>query len=180
MLELSVRENPEDDRGMFWLGREYMYHNMPDKCINTLTDYLKIHTRAWDEERSAAMRFISKCYKGKGNLKEAKNWLFRAIAECPRVREPYLYMAKLGYDEKNWPLVYLMVAEALKITEKSGNYLLETSSWDYTFYDLGAISSYYLELYEISYKLAQKACEMNEEDQRLRNNLELIKMKLNK
>jgi len=180
LLELSVIENPEDDRGMFWLGREYMYYNMPDKCINTLTDYLRIHKNAWDEERASAMRFISKCYKDKGNLQEAKNWLFRAIAECPRVREPYLHMAKLGYDEKNWTLVYFMVAEALKITEKSGNYLLETSSWDYTLYDLGAISSYYLGLYENSYKFAQKACEMNEKDQRLKNNLELIKMKLNR
>lgn len=178
LLKISAEENPDDDRVAFWLGREYMYYNKYDESISTLTSYLKMQTAVWNEERSAAMRFISNCYMQKGNLQLAKNWLFRAIAECPKTREPYLYMTKLGYSERDWPLVYLMVNEALKITEKSGSYLLETNSWDQTFYDLGAICTYYLGLYEKSYDYAKKACEMDVNNERLKQNLELIKLKL--
>ena len=31
LLELSADENPDDDRGMFWLGREYMYYDKLDE-----------------------------------------------------------------------------------------------------------------------------------------------------
>lgn len=108
-MELSVQENPLDDRATFWLGREYVYYKNYDKGIETLKKHLSIPTAKWNEERSASMRFIAKCYEEKGNLKEARLWLFRALAECPDVREPYLALVKSGYKEKNWPLVYAMV-----------------------------------------------------------------------
>lgn len=179
LLELSAKENPEDDRTVFWLGREYMYYNLYDKCIETLKAHLQIPTATWDEERSASMRFIASCYKSKGEMNEAKSWLFKAIAECPRVREPYLNMAQLGYTQNDWALVHLMTDMAFRITQKSGSYLLENEAWDYHLYDLASISCYWLGLYEKSYNYAAKACEMQPADSRLKSNLELIKLKLN-
>ncbi len=178
LLKISAEENPEDDRVAFWLGREYLYYKMYDASIDVLKKYLKMPTAIWDEERSAAMRIISKCYMEKGNLKQAKKWLYGAISECPKTREPYLHMAKLGYIEKDWPLVYLMVNEALKITERTYSYLIETNSWDFTFYDLGAICTYRLGLYDKSYDFAKKACEIDENNERLKQNLEIISQKL--
>lgn len=67
LLELSVEENPDNDRAVFWLGREYMFYKMYDKSIETLKKYLQMPTAVWNEERSAAMRFISNGYKEKGN-----------------------------------------------------------------------------------------------------------------
>lgn len=46
------------------------------------------------------MRFIAQCYEEKGNMKEARSWLFRALAECPDAREPYLALVKSAYKEK--------------------------------------------------------------------------------
>lgn len=178
LLELSAEENPEDDRTAFWLGREYMYYGMHDKCIAELKRHLALPSAAWDEERSASMRFIAKCYQAKNNLSESKKWLFRAIAECPQVREPYLQMARLGYEEGNWPLVFLMTEKGLGITEKSGSYLTEPETWGYSFYDLGAICTYRLGLYEKSQRYAKIACDMQPSDVRLQKNLELIEIKL--
>lgn len=178
LLELSAKENPNDDRGMFWLGREYMYYEKNDESISTLKNYLNMPSASWTEERCAAMRFIAKCYERKKNLHEARMWLYKAIAECPLVREPYLNMAQLGYLENDWPLVKLMTNEAFKIQTKTGSYLLEPKSWDYTLYDLAAISNYRLGLYEKAYELAEKACEMAPNDERLKNNLYLISLKL--
>ena len=179
LLELSCKENPQDDRTMFWLGREYMFYKMHDKCIETLKAHLKLPSAGWDEERCASMRFIASSYKSKGDLQESKNWLFKAIAECPRVREPYLQMATLGYEQNDWPLVFLMVTEALKFTEKSGSYLLELESWGYSFYDYGAICSYRLGLYQMAHDYAVRACEMMPNDERLKLNLKLIDERLN-
>lgn len=177
LLELSARENPGDDRTIFWLGREYMYNGMHDRCIETLSCHLKLPSAKWDEERAASMRFISKSYQSKGDMKEARGWLWRAIAECPRVREGYLQLARLGYIENDWPLVFLMVDRALKINKKTGSYLMEPDAWGPGFYDLGAISAYWLGLYDLSFSYGKKALEMDPSNKRLKNNLELIALK---
>ena len=179
LLELSVQENPKNDRAAFWLGREYMYYCMYDKCIEALNNYLKMPSAVWTEERSAAMRFIASCYQEKGESAIARQWLFKAIAECPNVREAYLQMAQLGYREKDWPLVMLMVSQGLKITEKTGSYLYDPKAWGYSLYDLGAISCYYLGMYRQSFEYATEACRFEPDNERLKSNLEFARAKLN-
>jgi tetratricopeptide (TPR) repeat protein len=178
LLELSAQENPNESQTILWLGREYMYYGFYDKSIQTLERYLTLHSAKWDEERSAAMRFIASCCQSKGNLFEARLWLYKAIAECPGVREPYLQLARLGYLEKDWPLVFVMTEEAFQISEKSGSYLLELDAWGYSLYDLGAIGCYQLGLFQKSAEYALKACEMQPDDLRLQQNLALIKAKI--
>ncbi|WP_330587950.1 glycosyltransferase [Anaerocolumna sedimenticola] len=70
LLELSAKENPQDDRTAFWLGREYMYYGQYDKCIPELKRHLSLPSAKWDEERSASMRFIAKCYQLKGIIRK--------------------------------------------------------------------------------------------------------------
>lgn len=178
LLELSARENPDDDRVAFWLGREYMYYKKYDSCIETLCRYLKMPSALWDEERCAAMRFIASCMQARGDTEGARLWLFKAVAECPSVREPYLQMARLGYLRNDWPLVFYMVHPALEIKEKSGSYLFEPETWGYALYDLGAIACYRLGLYRQSLDYAQEACRLQPDDARLKSNRELIAAKL--
>lgn len=178
LLELSAKENPDDDRVAFWLGREYMYYQMYDQCIDTLSQYLRMPSALWNEERCAAMRFIASCFQAKGDLLNAKLWLFKAIAECPNVREPYLQMARLGYHTGDWPLVFYMAHQALHVTVKSGSYLFEPETWGYALYDLGAIACYRLGMYRQSAEYAEQACLMEPGDTRLKLNLQLIQEKL--
>ncbi len=174
LLELSAQENPTDDRTMFWLGREYMYYAKHDQCIETLKKYLHMPSAVWNEERCAAMRFIARSYQSKGELNEAKKWLYKALAECPHVREPYLYLARLGYEQNDWTLVYSMCRKALGISQPTGSYLMEPESWGYALYDFAAIASYRLGQYEESYEYAKKALEQASDDIRLKKNLEMI------
>ncbi|MGB4438725.1 MAG: glycosyltransferase [Sedimentibacter sp.] len=177
LLEMSVKEDPDDDRNMHYLGREYMFYGMWDKCIETLKKHLQMPKAYWKDERSASMRFIAKANRAKNDFRESSNWLYRAIAEAPHLREPYVEMAQLAYEEKDWPRVYHMVEETLKIKERPPTYINEASSWDYTIYDLGALSCYELGLYEKSLDYAKTAAEMAPYNQRLKSNLELIKQK---
>ncbi|HHY52389.1 MAG TPA: glycosyltransferase [Clostridiales bacterium] len=178
LLELSVEENPQNDRAMFWLGREYFYHQMYDKAIQTLRKHLAMPSAVWTEERSASARFIAQSYEALGNKKEAKAWLFRALAECSNVREPYLSLAKWGYREKDWNLVYAMVEKGLSITQKTGSYLVQPECWGEAFYLYGSIAAYWLGLYQKSKEYALKALAINPGSQLLQSNLKIIQAKL--
>lgn len=178
LLELSAKENPEDDRGMFWLGREYFFYERYDEAIETLKRHLEIPSAQWDEERSASMRFIAKSYMEKGDRQEAKNWLFKAAAECLHIREPWLELAKLGYLEQNWPLCLFACESGLQIKNNSNGYLVDPESWGYGFYDLAAIAYYRLGLSKKSLINAEIACQMEPQNTRLAHNRRLIEQAL--
>ncbi len=177
LLELSARENPTDDRTMFWLGREYIFKGMYNKGIATLKKHLEMPSAVWDEERSASMRFIARACRAKGDDKEAERWLFRAVAECPRIREPWLDMTKMGYDRQNWELTFFAAENGLKIITSTNSYLIEPSAWGYSLSDYAAIACYNLGLYLKALKYAGTACRFAPEDKRLKNNYQLILLK---
>lgn len=178
LLELAVEEDPAGSRMAYYLGREYMYKGEWQKCADTLERYLSLPSAVWNEERSAAMRWIAKsCYE-LGNRSEMLAWYWRAIAEAPDTRDPYIECARLAYRLSDWPLCFFMTEEALKIKEKSKTFVNMGYAWDHTPYDLGAIACYRLGLFKRSLELAEKALEFAPNDERLKNNVRLIKNKL--
>lgn len=178
LLELAVKEYPKDDRCAYYLGREYMYQNQLQKCIDELKRHLSLPSAVWHEERCASMRFIAQSYFNLNKTEETYKWYNKAIAEMPYMREPYTEFALKAYILKDYTLLNHLVKEALKIKEKSKDYINMGYSWDYTLYDLGAISCYYLNLFEKSYEYAKIALEMAPENERLKSNLDLITEKL--
>lgn len=178
LLELSAKENPANDRTLHYLGREYMFYQKWDECIDTLTKHLELPSSLWKDERSASMRFIARAYKEKKDYSNSKSWLYKAIAETPYLREPYVEMAKLSYLEEDWACVYHMVNDGLKIKERPLTYINEPFCWDYTIYDLGAISAYNLGLLDASLVFAKQALDMAPNNERLKNNFELIVSKI--
>lgn len=174
LLQLSSQENPQDDRVMFWLGREYVYNGLNDDGIRTLQRHLTLPGAVWDEERSASMRFIASAYRAKGDNSEAKRWLFRAVAECLHIREPWLELAWLGYNLNDWELSYFSAVKGLEITTPSSSYLAEPAAWGDSLPDLAAIACYRLGLYERSLEYADAACAISPGNERLQSNRTLI------
>lgn len=178
LLELAVGENPRDDRMAYYLGREYMYRGMWEKCIAELKRHLSLPSSVWKEERCASMRWIAiSCYR-LSRIQEAYSWYFRAVAEAPHMREPYVDFARIAYELKDWPTVFYMTQEALKITRKPLNYVNMGYAWDHTPDDLCAIGCYRLGMYERSLEHARAALSFSPQDARLINNLKLIEDKL--
>ena len=179
LLELSVKEDPQDDRNMHYLGREYMYYGKWNKAIDTLIKHLSLKTATWKDERCASMRFIARCYQNLNRLEEAKMWLNKAINEAPYLRDPYIELALLNYKEKDYKNVEKNCLKALEIKNHQKTYINEIFSWDSTPYDLLSISEYYLGEFSESLKNAKKALELNPKDKRIRNNIKIIEKKLN-
>jgi len=178
LLETAALEEPENDRMAYYLGREYMYAGRWDDCISALKRHLGLPRSHFREERCASMRWIAKSYKKLGDAGEAYRWYYRAIAEAPHMRDPYVECAQHAYDLRDWPTAFYMADAALRITEKSAFYVNMGYSWDYTPNDLAAIALYRLGMYEKSREHAKKALAFEPDDKRLIQNLELIEQKI--
>ncbi|MFA6867059.1 MAG: glycosyl transferase family 2, partial [Clostridia bacterium] len=131
---------------------------------------LSLPTSLWDEERSAAMRFIARSYKAKEDFYNAKNWLHKAIAETPNLREPYIDLAIIAHLEKDWVSMYYYSSFALRIKEKHLGYVNEIYAWNFNPYDLVAISAYWLGLKNIAIENSEIAMKLSPDNSRLINN----------
>ena len=180
LLELSVKENPNDDRNMHYLGREYMYYGKYNEAIDTLIKHLKLPSSTWKDERCASMRFIARCYKNLNRYDEAKMWLDKAIQEAPHLRDPLIEKALLEYNNNNLNEVKNLCLKALEIKVHPKSYINEIFSWDHTVYDLLSICYFYEKKYNNSLKYINIALEKNNyKDERLINNKKIIEKFIN-
>ncbi len=179
LLELSVKEDPEDDRNMHYLGREYMYYKRYQEAIDTLIKHLSLKRATWPDERCASMRFIGRCYKNLKRYDEAIMWYKKAIKEAPYLRDPYMELAILYYEKEDYEKVYNYLKQALKITTHQKTYINEVFSWNETIYDLLSIACYNLNLLPESLYYIDKALEINPDNERIKNNKVLIDKVLN-
>ena len=177
LLELSVKEDPLDDRNLHYLGREYMYYGKWNEAIDTLIKHLSLKNATWKDERCASMRFISRCYQQLNRIEEARMWLNKAIKEAPYIRDSFMEKALLEYNQENYNEVEKYCLKALKIKKHKKTYINEVFSWDNTVYDLLSVSEYYLGKYDEALKNAEIALKMNPNDKRIKNNIILIKTK---
>lgn len=177
LLELSIKEDPLNDRNMHYLGREYMYYGKWNECIDTLINHLNLSTATWIDERSASMRYIARSYINLNRYDEAKMWLNKAHLEAPHLRDPLVELALLNYQLKEYDKAIYNSLKALEITKHEMTYINETFSWDYTLYDLLSLSYYYNNDINNSIIYSDLALSMDPSNKRLIENNMLIKTK---
>ena len=176
LLELSVKEDPLDDRNMHYLGREYMYYERYEDCINTLKKHLNLKSSTWNLERSASMRFIARSYFNLKNVEEAEFWYKKAIKEAPNLRDGYVELGILYYNQKQWLDSIFYLIQALMINKKELVYMNEIFSWDNTIYDVLSIDYYNIGLYLESLFYINKALEFDNNNKRLLDNKKIIEL----
>ena len=174
LLELSVREDPEDDRNVHYLGREYLYKGRWDECISTLKHHLAMPKATWRDERAASMRYIAKAHTMKGESAAARDWYLRAIAEAPHLREPYVDLALLLYKEEAWEGVLYFTGCALAISRRPRTYICEAAPWGSLPHDLRAIAFYRTGRTAQALEEARKALVLEPGNERLQGNVELL------
>lgn len=178
LLEMSVKEDPEDDRNMHYLGREYMFYKRWNDAIDTLIKHLHLKSATWKDERCASMRFIARCYENLNRYDEAKMWLEKAINEAPYLRDPYVEMALLEYSLGNYDEVISNCQKALTISGHEKTYINEVFSYDHTINDLLSISYYYKGDLSLALENVNKAISLSPNNERLKENKEIIEKTL--
>ncbi len=178
LLEMSVREDPTDDRNMHYLGREYMFWGRWDDCIMTLKRHLAMPKATWPDERCASMRYIARCYERKGDKKSAEAWYWRAIAEAPHLREPFMDLARLFYEQKDWEGVRFLTGRALAIAQRPQTYICESESWGSLPWDLSALALFYTGQKREALAAAEQALQISPDNARLQENVRRIRLAL--
>ena len=175
LLELSVNEDPLDDRNMHYLGREYMYYGFYDKAISTLHKHLKLKSATWKDERCASMRYIAYSYYKMNYIEEAIMWYKESINEAPYLREPIFDLGNLHYNLNNYEEAYKYLKKALKIKNKTLTYINDEKAWNDYIYDILSISCYYTKHYKEAIKYAKIALSYNKDNKRIQDNIIIFK-----
>ena len=166
LLELAIKEAPQDDRNTFYYARELFFNARTDEAIAEFKRHLALPTATWAPERAASMRYLAKL-----EFNNRQEWLFKAIAEAPGHREARVELAQHYYEQSNWACGFAMAMTALAIKDKPLEYLCESDAWGYLPYDLVAICAYNLGLYKESVVYGTKAVELAPYIDRLKVNL---------
>lgn len=174
LLELSVLEDPNDDRNMHYLGREYMFHGLYNEAIDTLIKHLNLESSVWDAERCASMRFISRRYIELNRYDEALLWLNKAIKEASNLREPYVEMANLYYELGNYDEAINYLNKSLTIKRNLEIYINEPFCSDLYIYDVLSVCYYNIGDYKKSLEYVSKALDEKPNDERIKNNKNII------
>ena len=173
LLSMSVKEDPYNDRNAFYYGRELYFYGRYQEAASELKRHLGLPTARWAPERAASMRFIAKSLP-----EEAEHWYRKAIEEAPGRREPFVDLAELYYNEQKWEKCLEAAESAIAIQEKPLEYLCEPKAWGHAPYDYASIAAYWLGDYQKAVQYGMKAVEIEPNDPRLQNNLELSKQAL--
>ncbi len=178
LLELSVQEDPDNDRNMHYLGREYLFNKKWQACIDTLKRHLSMPKAIWPDERCASMRFIARAEVELGHAREAEQWLLRACAEAPYLREPWLDYARLLYLQNNFYGMVFLAQRALEIAERPRSYVCEADAWGFLPYDLLSLGLFYTGQKERALEAAREALRLAPYVERLKNNVACIEAAL--
>lgn len=166
LLEQAVREDPNDDRNQFYLGRELMFNQRYPEAEFHLKKHLELS--GWKAERATCMRYLGRVTGDK------EHWFLRACAEAPDRREPWVELAQFYYEQKRWWQCLSSCLRALDIKEKPLEYLCEAESWGALPYDLATIASWNVGLKNDAISYSVEAIRLNPDDQRLKNNHALM------
>lgn len=166
LLQMAVEEDPHSDRNAFYYARELYFHGLYPQAAKEFRRHLSLPSAWWKPERASAMNYLARV-----EPENTQYWCEKSIAEYEGSREPMVLLARHYYD-KDWELCLEWAQNALLITEKKLDYIVEEFAWGYEVYDLGALAAWNLNLYDLAIEYGKKAIELNPTDERLKRNLE--------
>ncbi len=174
LLELSVGEEPEDDRNRHYLGREYMYRGRWEDAIRTLKEHLAMPRAVWRPERAASMRYIARCLLALGDAEGAELWLLRAAFEAPEQREALVELARLMQRQERWPECERYCRMALAIEKRDLAYTTTPEAWGSLPWDLLSLACWYQGRRDQAVSCVRRALALEPDNRRIRNNLALM------
>ena len=175
LLEMSVKEDPNDPRNAFYYARELSFHSRWVDSIRECERYLALPGANWPNERCYAYRVMSRCYSELGDWNNAIRCARLGVIEAPYTREPWCEIAKLAYQRHQWAECYGAAMSALAITDRELVYTVDPEVWGALPHDYASIAAWNLGLKEVAIIQAKNALLKDPENDRLLSNLEMMK-----
>lgn len=114
LLELGLREEPDNDRNQHYLARELFFNARMVEAASMFERHLANPRSTWRHERAESMMYLARTG---GNETWARMWLTRAVAECPERRETWMRLAEYEHAHGRHQLAIALAYEAQKQPE---------------------------------------------------------------
>ncbi|MEO8484900.1 MAG: glycosyltransferase [Betaproteobacteria bacterium] len=189
LLELAVREDGDDVRSRYYLGREYTYVARWQDAIDTLAVYLR-NDRTWPFERASACMLIAQSHvrlrdaartAGDGGAAHdyddaAFRWLLRACSLEPNQREPWVELSDYCRQHGDHEGSLWAVGRALAITATAKSHLNDPENWSWRPHDLRSLAAWALGRRDEALEHAFAAVDHAPLDDRLVGNAQFIQL----
>lgn len=97
LLNLSLKENPNDARSLFFLARQYFFYNRIKESVYYFKKFLNVSQNALFPEKSSAYRYLYFL-----DTENTDYWMSRALSEFPDRREIVLDNAIRKFLNCDW------------------------------------------------------------------------------
>lgn len=174
LLEMSVKEDPNDPRNSFYYARELSFHRHWAEAIRECERYLALPGANWPNERCYAYRVMSRCYAELGDWDNAIRCARLGVVEAPGTREPWCEIAKLAYQRQQWAECYGAAMSALAIKNRELVYTVDPEVWGALPHDYASIAAWNLGLKDQAIAQAKLALQFSPDDVRIAANLEMM------
>ena len=171
LLELAVKEHPQDARMWTYMTREYYFYHRWEDVIRSAEKQLACN--GWDVERAAVCRWAGEAAHQLGQ--DSTAWYDKGVQILPLQGEPWYGVAIDAYRKNNWQRCLDASINTLE-RARSTHYCYESAIWDWKAYDLASIGSYNLKHIDEAITFATAAVKGNgPETERIQRNLDFFK-----
>lgn len=177
LLLKKINEGDKNWRTYYFLANDYQSQGDVEKSIDARIQSYHACDDG-DVVKSYVAKNIANTYKSAGELNKAHQWLQTGLSHSPE-RETWFALAELFRDKQEWDQCYVAAKQCIAVTNKRDGYTYDPRAWDYTVYDIAALSAYELGLYKKSVEYGSTALEMSPNDQRLQSNLNFYQEAVN-
>lgn len=173
MLEMCVKEFPQDPRMWTYMVREYYFYRRWDDVVASAEKRMELG--GWNVEEAATCRWAAEACHHQGKAEEATKWAERGAHILPNEGEPWFSVALDAYRNKRWQQCLDASIKAIEC-HRSVHYCYDSSVWDWKAYDLASISSWELGFIDEAITFANAASKANgEENDRILRNLKFFR-----
>jgi tetratricopeptide (TPR) repeat protein len=127
LLELAVREAPDDPRASFHLGRELYDAKRFTEAGQEFERYFTLPPSNVEAERSAALRYLAHCREELGDGDEALTMFRQAAERGPALRGAWVELAWACHRRQHWPECLAAAERAIAFPGEARGYGDETA-----------------------------------------------------
>ena len=175
-LLLDVKENPNEPRPFYYLGRQYFYVGHYKQAAKTFKQYIDKSMKTSNSDMGDGYFYWASSVYELGNKQDAIRLMFQAVATKPYHREYWLKLSKM-YKEKDKDLAYACLRFVEKLPPPKWDYKWE-SLYGAEFDDKLALAAYYSGNYDDALQAGQRALKANPDSERLKKNMDYYVEKL--
>ena len=172
LLKLRAQEYPKDYYGLYYLANEYANLDV-QKAIEVAKRGIYVSDN--DHYKAVFNVQVGRLYMQKGENKKALVYFINALNKCKEFRFVFLLAARILFDDyKDYNGAYNLLVDGLKYSYFHDYWFEEQQGWGSDYYDLLTMAAFYSGRKVDSLIYAIIASDKSKDDQRLKNNIQLI------